>query len=167
MALDELDVRILEMLAENPKASGVEAAAELGIARATYQARLDRLSARGIASFEPQVDTAKVGYPVTAFISAEIRQSSRGHGVIDHLESIPEVTEVHTVTGSSDLLIRAVARSNQHLQEVLDRLARHDDVLHTSTSIALANPIELRSGSLARRALEDALATANDDEGDA
>lgn len=165
MAVDELDVRILELLAENPKASGVEVAAELGIARATYQSRLDRLTSRGIASLEPQIDTSKVGYPVTAFISAEIRQSSRGHGVIDHLESIPEVTEVHTVTGSSDLLIRAVARSNQHLQEVLDRLARHDDVLHTATSIALANPIALRSRGLARLALEDVQSIAADDPG--
>lgn len=163
MALDELDVRILELLTDNPKATGVEAAAELGIARATYQSRLDRLTSRGVASLEPQVNTTKVGYPVTAFISAEIRQSSRGHGVIDHLAAIPEVTEVHTVTGSSDLLIRAVARSNQRLQEVLDRLARHDDVLHTSTSIALANPIALRSRGLARLALEDAKAVAADE----
>jgi DNA-binding Lrp family transcriptional regulator len=163
MSLDDLDVRILELLSENPKVSGVEAAAEMGIARATYQTRLDRMSARGVASFEPQIDTTQVGYPVTAFISAEIRQSSRGHGVIDHLAAIAEVTEVHTVTGSSDLLIRAVARSNQHLQEVLDRLARHDDVLHTSTSIALANPISLRSRGLARLALEDAQATAADE----
>jgi DNA-binding Lrp family transcriptional regulator len=155
MALEELDVRILELLTENPKASGVEAAGALGIARATYQTRLDRLTSQGIASLEPQIDTTKVGYPVTAFISAEIRQSSRGHGVIDHLASIPEVTEVHTVTGNSDLLVRAVARSIDHLHEVLDRLARHDDVVHTSTSIALANPIANRTRGLARLARSD------------
>lgn len=157
MAVDELDVRILELLVENPKASGVEVAAELGIARATYQSRLDRLTNRGIASLEPQVDTTKVGYPVTAFISAEIRQSSRGHGAIDHLASIAEVTEVHEVTGASDLLIRVVARSHEHLREVLELISRHDDVLHTSTSISLGRPLALRSTGLARRALEAGL----------
>lgn len=152
--LDELDVRIVELLAEDPRVSAVDAAASLGVARATYQSRLDRLTSSGAISLVPSVQPAAAGYVVTAFISAEIRQSSREHGVIDHLSAIPEVIEVHTVTGGSDLLIRAVATSNTHLQQVLDSIARHDDVLHTATSIALANQIQMRTVQLARRGLD-------------
>lgn len=153
-ALDGLDVRIVELLAEDPRVSAVDAAASLGVARATYQSRLDRLTNSGSISLVPSVQPESAGYAVTAFISAEIRQSSREHGVIDHLSSIPEVVEVHTVTGGSDLLIRAVATSNSHLQQVLDVIARHDDVLHTATSIALANQIQMRTVQLARRGLD-------------
>ena len=152
--LDELDVRIVELLAEDPRVSAVDAAASLGVARATYQSRLDRLTSAGAISLVPSVLPESAGYAVTAFISAEIRQSSREHGVIDHLSAIPEVVEVHTVTGGSDLLIRAVATSNTHLQQVLDAIARHDDVLHTATSIALANQIQMRTVQLARRGLD-------------
>lgn len=152
--LDELDVRIVELLAEDPRVSSVDAAASLGVARATYQSRLDRLTSSGAISLVPTVQPSAAGYAVTAFISAEIRQSSREHGVIDHLSAIPEVVEVHTVTGGSDLLIRAVATSNTHLQQVLDAIARHDDVLHTATSIALANQIQMRTVQLARRGLD-------------
>lgn len=151
--LDDLDVRIIELLANDPRVSAVDAAATLGVARATYQSRLDRLTQSGSIALAPTLTPEAAGFTVTAFINAEIRQSSREHGVIDHLLSIPEVIEAHTVTGGSDLLIRVVATSNQHLQKVLDAIARHDDVLHTSTSIALANQIPARTVQLARHGL--------------
>lgn len=151
--LDELDVRIVELLTTDPRATGVDAAAALGIARATYQTRLDRLVAAGAVTLAPTVDLQAAGFGVTAFINAQIRQSTREHGVVDHLQAIPEVIEVHSVTGDSDLLIRVVAASNRHLQQVLDAISKHDDVLHTATSIALANQIPFRTAHLARHGL--------------
>jgi len=153
--LDDLDVRIVELLAADPRVNGVDAAATLGIARATYQSRLDRLISTGAIEITPRVSPEAAGFAVTAFISAEIRQSSREHGVLEHLTAIDEVIEVHTVTGGSDLLIRAVATSNKHLQQVLDAIAKHDDVLHTATSIALANQIPARTVQLARLGLTE------------
>lgn len=153
MRRDDLDARIVELLTDNPRISGVDAAAELGIARSTYQSRLERLLADGVVSLAPHIDPERAGFFVTAFISTEIRQSNRSHGVIEHLVSIPEVIEVHTVTGGGDLLVRVVTRSNRELQQVIDRIATHDDVLHTATSIALANPMPLRTSGLVRLGL--------------
>lgn len=153
MKIDELDVRIIELLEQDPRTNGVDAAQKLGVARATYQSRLDRLISSGVLSLTPTVNPAAIGFSVTAFISAEITQSGRGPGLIATLNAIPEVTEISTVTGSSDLLIRAVAVSNSDLQRVLDQIARHDDVLRTSTAIALDNQLPSRTVQLARRRL--------------
>jgi DNA-binding Lrp family transcriptional regulator len=114
------------------------------VARGTVQARLDRLVERGvIAGFAPTLDPVALGYTVTAFATLEIRQG-RGQVVLEHLRDIPEVLEVHTITGAGDMLCRLVARSNADLQRVLDRVTEYPEIVRTSTVIALSNPIPHR-----------------------
>jgi DNA-binding Lrp family transcriptional regulator len=139
--IDDLDARLLRELDASPRAGVLELSRRLGVARGTVQARLDRLAERGvIASFAPTIDPVALGYEVTAFATLEIRQG-RGRAVLEHLESIPEVLEVHTITGPGDMLCRVVARSNDDLQRVLDRVTEFPEIVRTSTVIALSNPV--------------------------
>jgi DNA-binding Lrp family transcriptional regulator len=148
-ALDELDARIVRLFSDEPNVGVLGASRRLGVARGTVQARLDRLTVRGvIRSFAPTVDPAALGYPVTAFCTLEIRQG-RGHGpVVEHLAKIPEVLEAHTITGSGDLLIRAVARDNADLQRVIDLVVDDSHVIRASTAISLATRIDYRTAPL-------------------
>jgi DNA-binding Lrp family transcriptional regulator len=142
--VDELDARLLRELVAAPRVGVLELSRRLGVARATVQARLDRLVRRGvIASFAPTLAPEALGYTVTAFATLEIRQG-RGEQVLDHLRGIPEVLEVHTITGQGDMLCRLVARSNDDLQSVLDRVNHFPEIVRTSTVIALSNPVPLR-----------------------
>jgi DNA-binding Lrp family transcriptional regulator len=143
-AVDDLDARLLRELDESPRVGVLELSRRLGVARGTVQARLDRLVQRGvIASFAPVLDPGALGYGVTAFATLEIRQG-RGRAVLDHLAGIAEVLEVHTITGTGDMLCRVVARSNDDLQRVLDRVTEFPEIVRTSTVIALSNPIRHR-----------------------
>jgi DNA-binding Lrp family transcriptional regulator len=142
--LDELDARLLRELDEAPRVGVLELSRRLGVARGTVQARLDRLVERGvIKSFAPTLDPVALGYGVTAFATLEIRQG-QGQAVLAHLRSIPEVLEVHTTTGPGDMLCRVVARSNDDLQQVLDRVTQYPEIVRTSTVIALSNPVPHR-----------------------
>jgi DNA-binding Lrp family transcriptional regulator len=142
--LDQLDARLLRALDAAPRVGVLELSRRLGVARATVQARLDRLVARGvISSFAPTIDPEALGYGVTAFATLEIRQG-RGAQVLSHLRDIPEVLEVHTITGQGDMLCRLVARSNDDLQHVLDRVTEFPEIVRTSTVIALSNPVPHR-----------------------
>jgi DNA-binding Lrp family transcriptional regulator len=142
--LDRLDARLLRELDAAPRVGVLELSRRLGVARATAQARLDRLVRRGvIASFAPTLDPDALGYRITAFATLEIRQG-RGVQVLAHLRAIPEVLEVHTITGQGDMLCRLVARSNADLQRVLDRVTEYEQIVRTSTVIALSNPIPHR-----------------------
>jgi DNA-binding Lrp family transcriptional regulator len=143
-AIDELDGRLIAALAEQPRASVVDLARRLGVARGTVQARLDKLLQRGIiVGFGPELDLHALGLEVTAFTTLEIAQG-RLDDVIAHLRAIPEVLEVHTVTGSGDLLCRIVARTNAHLQEVINRVLEVHGIGRTTTVIALATQIPAR-----------------------
>jgi len=146
MTVDNLDARILALFTAQPQIGVLGASRELGVARGTVQARLDRLVSGGvIRSWAPQLDPAAMGYPVSAFCTLEIRQG-RGHSpVVEHLSTIPEVLEAHTITGSGDLLIRVVARDNADLQRVIDAVVDDRHVTRASTVISLATRIEYRT----------------------
>lgn len=145
-AIDALDARLIALLAEEPRIGVLESARRLRVARGTVQARLEKLLARGvIRGFGPDVAPAALGFTVTAFVTLEIRQS-RGHdAVATHLETIPEVLEAHTITGSADLMCRIVARSNADLQRVIDDIVAYDGIHRASTIIALAEQIPYRT----------------------
>ena len=73
--------------------------------RGTVQARLDKLAATGvITGWGPDLSPEALGFPVTAFLTLEIRQGSGGsvghEAVAAHLSTIPEVLEAYTITGS-------------------------------------------------------------------
>jgi DNA-binding Lrp family transcriptional regulator len=150
--LDALDARLLLLLTDEPRLGVLECSRQLGVARGTVQARLDRLERRGVLhGFPPALDLAAVGYALTAFAVVEIAQGRRNE-VATRLEAIDEVCEVHATTGQGDLLVRMVAKSNADLQRVIDEVVDVQWVERTSTSIALTTPIPFRVRPLLERA---------------
>lgn len=154
MPIDDLDVRLVELLTAEPRTGVLECSRRLGVARGTVQARIDRLQARGVLrGFGPQIDPAALGYDVTAFVTLQIRQVGGHDPVADRLAGIPEVLEVHTTTGASDMLCRVVARSNRDLQRVIDAIVDVAGVERCATAIALATPLPARILPLLRAAV--------------
>ena len=152
-SIDRLDAALIELLAAEPRVGVLEASRRIGAARGTVQARLDRLRERGvITGYGPDVDPAALGYEVTAFITLEIRQAGGHDPVAERLAAIPEVLEVHTITGAGDMLCRVVARSNADLQRVLDAIVAVEGVVRSSTLISLATQVRLRVLPLVRAA---------------
>lgn len=154
--MDDLDGRLIDLFATDPRVGVLEASRRLGVARGTVQARLDKLVAGGvITGWGPDLSPEALGYPVTAFLTLEIRQEpARGGGhdpVAAHLAEIPEVLEAHTITGAGDMWARVVARSNTDLQRVIDAVLENPAIVRSSTVIALATQVPYRVRPLARR----------------
>jgi DNA-binding Lrp family transcriptional regulator len=153
--LDDLDRRLVELLAAEPRVGVLEASRRLGAARGTVQARLDRMQARGvITGYGPDIEPAALGYAVTAFVTLEIRQAGGHDPVAERLAAIAEVLEAHTITGAGDMLCRVVARSNSDLQRVIDAIVELDGVVRTSTVIVLDSPLPRRILPLVRAAAD-------------
>jgi DNA-binding Lrp family transcriptional regulator len=149
--IDELDARLIELLSAEPRIGVLEASRRLRVARGTVQARLDRLQARGvITGYGPEIDPAAIGHTVMAFVTLELRQAGGHDLVAERLSRIDEILEAHTITGSGDMLCRAVARSNADLQRVIDAIVDVPGVVRTSTVIALATTVGYRTLPLVR-----------------
>jgi DNA-binding Lrp family transcriptional regulator len=151
--VDALDARLLDLFAAEPRVGVLEASRRLGVARGTVQARLDRLQSSGVVrGWGPEVDPAALGFGVTGFVTLEIRQVQGHDPLAQRLAAIPEVLEIHTITGTGDLLCRVVARSNADLQRVIDTIVSEEGVERTSTTIALATELIYRTLPLVRAA---------------
>ncbi len=147
--MDDLDATLIRLFAAEPRVGVLEASRRLGVARGTVQARLNKLSETGVVSgWGPQLAPDAIGYPVTAFLTLEIRQGSTDHGghevIAEHLAAIPEVLEAFTITGAGDMWCRVVARSNSDLQRVIDAVLSDAGIVRSSTVIALATQIPYR-----------------------
>ena len=153
--VDQLDGKLIDLFAQQSRLGVLEASRRLGVARGTVQARLDKLTDEGvITGWGPELSADALGYPVTAFLTLEIRQDadeSGGHDAVGaHLAAISEVIEAHTITGAGDLLARVVARSNTDLQRVIDLVLKDPAIVRSSTVIALATQVPYRVLPLAR-----------------
>lgn len=119
----------------------LEMSRRLGAARNTVQARLDRLQEQGaIAGYGPVVDLRSLGFPVLGFMTLEIAQGQEAPAIAV-LAGIPEVLEVHKITGPGDLMCRVVARHNDHLHAVVEAVLAAPGVVRTTTSLALNSPV--------------------------
>lgn len=136
-SLDDIDTSLIRLMRTRPKTPVAELARLANVARGTAHARIVRMEEAGIIEgYGPDISAASVGYDVLAFVTLEIAQG-QDDAIADHLTSIPEVLEVHAVTGPGDLLCRVVARSNEDLHHVLQHVLGAPGITRTETHLAL------------------------------
>jgi len=146
--VDRLDARILLALDDDPDATSLALARQLGVARNTLHARLQRLRSSGaLREHSRRVDPAHLGRPLVAFVSVELSQASveRATGA---LCEVPEVVEVHATTGEADLLLKVVARDTADLHRLTGVLIAVPGVVRMSTVVSLHEQMPLRLRAL-------------------
>jgi DNA-binding Lrp family transcriptional regulator len=149
--LDEIDARLLLALAEHPRATAVGLAEQVGLSRNTVQTRLARLDSRGVlGSFERRIEPAALGHPLTAFVTAQVTQR-RLDEVAAALAGIPEVLQVHGVSGQTDLLVHVVATDADDLYRIAGQILAVPWVERTQTALVMRELVSYRIGPLLRR----------------
>lgn len=150
--IDQLDVALIEALRADPRVGLLEIARRVGVARGTVQARLAKLEQRGvITGYGPEVEPARMGYPIAAFVFVELAQGRLAEAA-EAARSCPEVLEVDAVSGEQDLICRVVARDTEHLQEIVNGLVASDAIRRCTTHIVLTRQVAARTGPLLRAA---------------
>ena len=146
--IDSIDARILRALVKDPRATVVALAEATGLARNTVHARLGSLEADGVLqSLERRIDPAALGYPLTAFIMVTVTQRKL-RAIGEALESVPEVLEVHGLSGVTDLLVHIVARDADDLYRVAGQILDIDGVERTTTGLVMRRLVDYRLGPL-------------------
>ncbi len=152
--LDATDARILLALDDDPLATTVGLARRLGLARNTVQARLRSLEgASGLLRPSSRVSPASMGRPIVAFVTLVISQGDI-ETITEQLSQVPEVLEMHAVTGDGDILAKVVARDPVDLHRVTRRLLEVPSVVRSSTAMAAVELVAPRSAPLLRELAE-------------
>ncbi|MFF1273082.1 Lrp/AsnC family transcriptional regulator [Streptomyces marokkonensis] len=145
------DARLLLALAAHPRATTVALAEASGLSRNTVQSRLAALDRTGaVGSFERRVDPAALGYPLSAFVTTQVAQR-RLDEVAHALAAIPEVLEVHGLTGDTDLLVHVVATDAEDLYRVAGHILDVPGVERTSTALVMRQLVPYRLAPLLHR----------------
>ncbi|WP_040807895.1 Lrp/AsnC family transcriptional regulator [Nocardia concava] len=141
---DALDGRLLQALGADARAATVALAHRIGVSRNTVQARLARWDQSAVlGSFERRVEPAFLGFPLRAFVFTNVKQRLLNE-VSAALETIPEVVEVHGLSGVSDLLIQVVARDADDLYRIAGRILGIRGVKRTNTALVMRELVGYR-----------------------
>jgi DNA-binding Lrp family transcriptional regulator len=127
-------------------------AQQLGISRNTVQSRLARLEQDGgpLYSFERRISAKALGYPLTAFVTAQVTQRNLGE-VAAALAAIPEVLHVQGVSGESDLLVQVAAADADDLYRIAGQILAIAGIERTSTALVMRELVDYRITPLLRR----------------
>lgn len=140
--LDETGWRILQALQENARLSFSELGLRVGLSSPAVAERVRKLEDAGIIKgYHAEIDTTKVGYPITAIIRAQA-QGDRCSRISTSVRDIPEVLECYRVTGSDCLIMKVMVSSVEHLEALIDRLSIYGPL---TTSIVLSTTITKRA----------------------
>lgn len=139
LQLDKLDVKILDILMNNATIPYTEIAKMLNVSSGTIHVRMKKLeSMKIIKSSNLQINPARVGYDVTAFLGVYLEKSSMYDDVVKELLVIPEVTECYYLTGDYNMFVKLLCRDTNHLKDVLhDKIQKISGIDRTETFISL------------------------------
>ena len=141
--LDDVDREILKRLIEDSRTSFQEIARELIVSGGTIHVRVNKMKEAGIITGSKlKVDFTRLGLEVAAFVGINLRSAGDYKTVLDKLDALPEIVDVHYTTGNYSMFVKVLAKNTKELHLFLiERLQAIPEVQSTETLISLDNPI--------------------------
>jgi Lrp/AsnC family leucine-responsive transcriptional regulator len=140
---DATDARILELLQEDGSMTNTELAERIGLTPAPTLERVRKLEREGyIRKYVALVDQARMGKPVTAFVSVIMRSHGQKTADVFHraVSRLPEVLECHHIAGEEDYLLKVVAASPIDYERfVLGKLTKIAGIEKVKTTFVLSS----------------------------
>lgn len=142
--IDNLDKKILSILSKNARIPFKDVAAECGVSRAAIHQRVQRLIDNGvILGSRFDINPKSLGYSTCTYVGLNLERGSMYKDVVKRLVNIPEIVECHFTTGPYTMLIKAYARDNEELMDLLNnKLQTIPGVVSTETLISLEQSIK-------------------------
>jgi Lrp/AsnC family leucine-responsive transcriptional regulator len=139
--LDAIDCKILEVLQQDGRISNVDLATAVQLSAPQCFRRVRALEERGVVrGYRALVNPEALGLGVTAFVSLSIESSAFGRvrEIEALLRDIPELLELHMMSGDADYLLKLVARDLKQLGSLLtDRLMQIEGVADVRSMVCL------------------------------
>lgn len=141
--LDELDLRLLDLLQRDCMPSLSALAEELGSSKSVIGRRLQRLCDEGfIKGRAALLDQEKVGLGITVFahVKMQAHDPSSLEGFAENMFAFPQVLECHTMMGDFDFLLKIVVPSVADYKEFFwESLSGAKGVREVSSNICLVS----------------------------
>lgn len=137
--LDHTDLQILRTLQGNARISNVDLARELGMAPSGVLERVKKLEQKKIIQqYDVRIDPNAVGLNLLAFIHIKTKDPIGSDETGRALAKIPEILEVHNITGAYCFLVKIRVENSARLMEVMrNSFSKIKSIVETQTIIVL------------------------------
>ena len=133
-SMDNLDKNIIAIMRRDSRCPFVEIANQLGVSEGTVRSRVHKLTEEGvIRGFTIKTSSKNV----KALVEIKIDVNTDTQDIARELAGYEGVTEVFEVTGDQDIIAIVDVESSQHLNEIIERVRRYDNILSTRTRLIL------------------------------
>lgn len=137
--LDDVDLKILDIITKNARIPFKDVAIEVGISRAAVHQRVNRMvDLEVIVGSGYHINPKKVEFRTCTYIGIFLEKGGLFTKVVEDLKRIPEIVECHYTTGQYAIFIKVYAKDNEHLKTVLSgQIQKIQGVASTETFISL------------------------------
>ena len=135
--MDEADLRIIETLAKNSRASFRKIAKETGLSTDTVMRRYKRLEREGEIHPTIIVDFMKLGFEGFVYFAVRVSAESSLSKVTEEVARIPNVTTIMKATGPYDLMIVACVRNMTHAFKIGEEIEETSGITKAAIDLFL------------------------------
>lgn len=137
--LDDIDLKILDIITRNARIPFKDVAKEVGISRAAVHQRVNRMiDLKVITGSGYLINPTKVDYKTCSYIGIFLEKGGLFTEVVEKLKDIPEIVECHYTTGQYAIFVKVYAKDNEHLKDILSsQIQKIQGISSTETFISL------------------------------
>ncbi|RJL36172.1 Lrp/AsnC family transcriptional regulator [Bailinhaonella thermotolerans] len=142
--MEEIDRRIVTLLAADGRMSFTDLARETGLSVSAVHQRVRRLEKRGVVrGYAALIDHDLIGLPLTAFVSIKPIDPAAPDDAPERLAGLSAIEACHSVAGDESYILKVRVASPLALEELLQQIRAAANV-STRTTIVLSTPYEHR-----------------------
>jgi Lrp/AsnC family transcriptional regulator, regulator for asnA, asnC and gidA len=139
--MDEIDSEIISSLVKNSRITLSQMSKEINVPDATISHRLKKLEKSIIKQYTLILDHKKIGLKVTAIII--IQTESEKHEAVElELSKLKEISEVYSISGEYDILIKVWSHSITELNKIVNSKIRSIDGVDDLTEMIVMERIK-------------------------
>ncbi|MCC7560874.1 MAG: Lrp/AsnC family transcriptional regulator [Methanobacterium sp.] len=139
--MDDVDLAILRSLIENSRITISQMSKEIDIPDATISNRLKKLENNVIKRYTLIPDWQKIGLEITSIIIIQT-ESEKHEFVKEKLSRLKEVSEVYSVSGEYDILIKVWVKSIEDLNQLINSKIRSIDGVEDLTEMIVMERVK-------------------------
>ena len=139
--MDDIDTAILRSLIKNSRITISQMSKEIDVPDATISHRLKKMEDEIIKRYTLILDWQKIGLEITAIII--IQTESEKHEIVkDELSRLEEVSEVYSVSGEYDILIKVWVPGIEELNQLINSKIRSIDGVEDLTEMIVMERVK-------------------------
>jgi Lrp/AsnC family leucine-responsive transcriptional regulator len=125
--LDEYNIKIIELLKQNARASYAEIGREIHLSPSSVRERVQYLIDTGIIkNFTVEINQTQLGFGLQAFVLVKLF-SGKLMNFISIANQFKEVQRCYRITGQQNVMLEVLLRDQKHLQDFLDIIMVYGD----------------------------------------